>query len=75
MTFPAEHKAPAAVAAATEASQLTNLVSNIPQELRANNNFLCWKLSPGENASLQKSPYNPINGTLAASKNPSTWTD
>lgn len=43
-------------------------ISNIPQELKNNGLFCTWRLTD-----KGKTPYNPVNGTMARSNNPNTF--
>ena len=45
---------------------MTTLVENIPAELKALDNWVCWQ-------SQDKIPKSPINGKNAQSNNPKTW--
>lgn len=46
--------------------------SNIPMELRALRQWVCWKLEPDDKGRLTKIPYQ-TNGRKAASNNERTW--
>lgn len=47
---------------------------NIPQEMRAFKNWICFKLEPrGKDGKLSKVPYNPLTGHMAKSNAPNTW--
>lgn len=47
---------------------------NIPQEMRAFKNWVCFKLEPrGKDGKLSKVPYNPLTGHMAKSNDPNTW--
>ncbi len=48
---------------------------NIPAELKALPQWVCWKGETGENGKLRKIPVNPRTGNGAMSNNPATWTD
>ena len=47
---------------------------NIPQELKTNAAFCVWKMEK-RNGKLTKVPYNPKNGQLARTNDPSTFAD
>ena len=47
---------------------------NIPQELKLNASFCVWKLEK-RNGKLTKVPYDPKNGQLARTNDPSTFSD
>jgi primase-polymerase (primpol)-like protein len=42
-------------------------------ELAKRKQWLCWKLTPLEDGTVKKVPYNPVTGKHAESNNPSTW--
>ena len=49
---------------------------NIPVELKALPNWVCWKAVPDErsHSGVSKKPVNALTGELAKSNDPSTWT-
>ena len=47
---------------------------NIPQELKQNASFCVWKLEK-RNGKPTKVPYDPKNGQLARTNDPSTFAD
>lgn len=47
---------------------------NIPQELKQNASFCVWKLEK-RNGKPTKVPYNPVNGQLAKTNEPGTFSD
>lgn len=49
---------------------------NIPAELKALPNWVCWKAVPDErsHSGVSKKPVNALTGELAKSNDPSTWT-
>lgn len=55
------------------------MYDNIPAELKAHNNWICWQASPDprpdDPGHISKKPINPVTGHLASSTDPSTWTD
>lgn len=48
------------------------LFDNIPPEMKAVNNWVCWKFQK-RNGRKTKIPYNPKTGGMAKSNNPKTW--
>ena len=48
------------------------LFDNIPPEMKAVNNWVCWKFQKrgGKNTKI---PYNPKTGGMAKSNSPETW--
>lgn len=48
---------------------------NIPAELKALSQWVCWKGETGDNGKLRKIPINPRTGGGAMSNNPDTWSD
>jgi uncharacterized protein (DUF927 family) len=48
--------------------------SNIPDEIKKLNNWLCWDLIE-KNGRYTKVPKNPKSGNNASSTNPNTWSD
>ena len=53
----------------------TNNYDNIPQELRATNNWCCWRADPDPSkpGKIKKTPINAKTGGQAQSNNPDTW--
>lgn len=55
------------------------MYENIPQELKALQNWICWKAvpkpRPDDPEHIDKIPINPRTGGGAQSNNPDTWTD
>ena len=51
------------------------MFKNIPDELKAINNWVCWKAYPDPNShsGIKKVPINPMTGGQAMSNNPQTW--
>jgi putative DNA primase/helicase len=47
-----------------------------PPKMTGRKQWICWKLTevPGK-TKLDKTPFNPVTGTLASSDDPGTWTD
>ena len=52
-------------------------LDNVPQELKALPNWVCWIATPDErsHSGISKKPINPRTGGMAKSNDPSTWTD
>ena len=48
---------------------------NIPEELRALPQWVCFKKVPRENGHISKEPRNPKNGYGAKANDRNTWTD
>ena len=48
-------------------------VENIPEELKAVNQWVPWKKAKRENGKIAKIPVNPKTGRNASVSNPSTW--
>lgn len=48
---------------------------NIPEELRALPQWVCFKKVPRENGRVGKPPYDPRTGYGAKANDPNTWTD
>jgi len=46
---------------------------NIPEEMKALRQWVCYKLEPNEDGDLIKMPRNPNGGARARSNDPSTW--
>lgn len=46
---------------------------NIPQELKALRQWICWKSEPTDTGKPTKIPYAPLSGRLASVTDPSTW--
>lgn len=46
---------------------------NIPDELKALNQWVVWKLVETDDGKATKLPYNPRTGNLASTTNPQTW--
>lgn len=55
------------------------MYENIPKELKALQNWICWKAvpkpRPDDPEHIGKIPINPLTGGGAMSNNPDTWTD
>lgn len=53
------------------------MYEQIPQELKALPNWICWDAvpDPKSHSGIRKIPINPRTGGKAMSNNPSTWTD
>ena len=48
-------------------------IRNIPEQLKAVNQWVAWKAVPGKNSKTDKIPYNPKNGHMAKANDPETW--
>ncbi|MFH0812844.1 MAG: AAA family ATPase [Pseudomonadota bacterium] len=48
--------------------------NSIPQELKACEQWLCWKAEPKDNGKIDKIPFNAKTGRKASVSDPSTWT-
>ncbi|MBR7084120.1 MAG: hypothetical protein IKI37_02945 [Oscillospiraceae bacterium] len=53
------------------------MYKNIPGELKAVPNWVCWKAipDPKSHSGIKKIPINPLTGGQAMSNNPQTWSD
>jgi len=49
------------------------MFENIPDELKALNQWVCWKLVQTDDGKETKLPYNPHSGQMASVTNPQTW--
>jgi putative DNA primase/helicase len=46
---------------------------NIPTELKALSQWVCWRLEPRGNGDMAKPPIDPKKGCKASTTNPNNW--
>lgn len=53
------------------------MYENIPAELKALPNWICWRAEPDprSHSGVSKKPVNPLTGDFAKSNDPNTWSD
>ena len=49
------------------------LIQNIPEELKAYNQWVAWRAVPRADGKMRKVPVDPKNGANASTTNPDTW--
>ena len=52
---------------------MSDLLLNIPQELKLNALWCCWRYTPNKNGDLVKMPFNPLTGFGAKSNDKTTF--
>lgn len=52
---------------------LEPIIENIPKEIQCSPQWVCWKARPKANGRTDKLPYDPKNGGMSDSTDPSKW--